>query len=608
MIGFWFHVSGFRFSDLNMKRTRNQKHETRNQPKTPKGFSGCIKAITMQRISVRLSGPFSLCILVFFLFVHPSYGQFSDQRLINTQSPGANDVQAADIDDDGDLDLVVASPGNDRISWYENLDGFGQYGFQRVVSTEAIRVNAIHCVDLDADGLVDVLSASRDDNAVSWHRNRGDGLFDSRRIISTDLFVAMSVFAADLDGDGDLDVLSASRDDDKIAWYEHQAGGTFGPQQIISTQSLRAYAVYAADMDSDGDIDVLSASDLDDKIAWYENLDGQGTFSEQLIISIQADAARDVIVADIDNDGDNDVISASAGDDKIAWYRNENGQGMFSAERVLTRSALFARSVDVADVDVDGDLDILAASSNDSTLAWYPNLDGQGTFGSAIVIDDQVPGASAIIAVNIDDDEDLDVVSTTSIQNSVMAYESFAGRGRVKFSLLREISNGATQTLWPFSVHAADLDGDDDLDIVTASFLDNKIAWYENRSGTIGAQQIVTQAADGARDVQTADIDGDGDLDIISASGVDNAIKWYENFDGRGSFDILREVSTAANDAYAVYPADIDGDGDIDILSASIGDDTIAWYENLDGKGLFGPELTVSKAAKGAIGCACSRH
>ena len=86
-----------------------------------------------------------------------------------------------------------------------------------------------------------------------------DGVFGGQNTISTGPSGAISVFAADLDGDGDLDVLSASRTDDKIAWYENDGSQNF-TEHTISTAADGARSVFAADMDGDGDMDVLSAS------------------------------------------------------------------------------------------------------------------------------------------------------------------------------------------------------------------------------------------------------------------------------------------------------------------------------------------------------------
>src|SRR5690606_9815761 len=79
-------------------------------------------------------------------------------------------------------------------------------------------------------------------------------------------------------------------------------------------------SVFTADIDGDGDMDILSASSADSKIAWYENLDGQGIYGNQQVISIEAIGATSVIATDIDGDGDMDVASASYFDNKIAWY------------------------------------------------------------------------------------------------------------------------------------------------------------------------------------------------------------------------------------------------------------------------------------------------
>ena len=68
-------------------------------------------------------------------------------------------------------------------------------------------------------------------------------------------------------------------------------------------------------------VPIPSASYGDDKIAWYENTDGMGTFGPQHVITNAAGAAS-VFAADLDGDGDQDVLSASFGDQKIAWYEN----------------------------------------------------------------------------------------------------------------------------------------------------------------------------------------------------------------------------------------------------------------------------------------------
>ena len=109
--------------------------------------------------------------------------------------------------------------------------------------------------------------------AVDDSENDSPIAFGPQSVITTAADGASSVYAADLDGDGDLDVLSASWYDHKIAWYENTDGaGSFGPQHVITTDADSARSVYAADLDGDGDLDLLSASSLDDKIAWYENL------------------------------------------------------------------------------------------------------------------------------------------------------------------------------------------------------------------------------------------------------------------------------------------------------------------------------------------------
>ena len=86
--------------------------------------------------------------------------------------------------------------------------------------------------------------------------------------------------------------------------------------------------------------------------------------------------------------------------------------------------------------------------------------------------------------------------------------------------------------------------------------------------------------ADGASDVYGADMDGDGDLDIVSAASGDDTIAWYENDGAANPSWSVANIDTNADGARDIHVADLDGDGDLDIVSDSENDDTTAWYES----------------------------
>ena len=111
------------------------------------------------------------------------------------------------------------------------------FGERIVAQSETDGPQSVHAADLDGDGDLDILSASMDDDKIAWYANDGFGQFGPQQVITTSAFGARSVYAADLDGDGDQDVLSASVGDDKIAWYQNDGYGQFGSQQVISIEA-----------------------------------------------------------------------------------------------------------------------------------------------------------------------------------------------------------------------------------------------------------------------------------------------------------------------------------------------------------------------------------
>src|SRR5262249_47284565 len=192
---------------------------------------------------------------------------------ISTSAAGAVSVAAADLDGDGDLDVLSASLGDDKIAWYEN-NGATPPGFTlRTISTSAAGARSVSAADVDGDGDTDVLPASYDDDKIAWYENDGAAVpAFTLHTISTTADGAQSVTTADVDGDGDTDVLSASFTDNKIAWYENDGAAVPAfTLRTVSTTALGAQSVAVADVDGDGDTDVLSASFGDNKVSGYGN-------------------------------------------------------------------------------------------------------------------------------------------------------------------------------------------------------------------------------------------------------------------------------------------------------------------------------------------------
>ena len=400
-----------------------------------------------------------------------------------------------DFKDVTDLDYSVSVYSLDgknyiNLEILQEIDGLGEFIIDpiigwtsRIITTAAHDANSVFAIDIDNDGNIDVLSTSYDiisgsNDKVAWYENNGSSPPGwTNYTIATSANKPESVYAIDIDNDNDIDVLSASISDDKIAWYEND--GSSPPNWAahnISTSADHAYAVYAIDMDKDNDIDVLSASIQDSKIAWYENNGSSPPSWTTHIISSSANFPTSVFAIDLDNDTDIDVLTTLGIGDKVVWYEN-NGSSPPSWTTYTITTIDAPQSLYAIDLDNDSDIDVVSGSTTDNKIEWYEN-DGNSTPNwTTHIISNSVMKPVSFYAIDIDDDNDIDVVSALSNNNSITWHEN----------------NGSSPPNWtthtistsvdgPMSVYAIDIDHDSDIDVVSASYQDNKITWHESNS------------------------------------------------------------------------------------------------------------------------------
>jgi len=333
-----------------------------------------------------------------------SSGELGSFLPVSSTDINVHELDVADLDSDGDLDVLVHSSDTVKMHWYENRNENGFH--EHVLSPEFERLDHMEMVDIDLDGDVDVVTTGRlgNDRSLSIYWNDGTEVF-TRQVIATSVIFTNSFDVADIDGDGDLDILAGSQEDESLSWYENQRNGSFGSHFVRDVGDILVLEI--ADVDSDGDLDFLVAHSLDryDNVLALLDNDGSNNYTYSEIFDSN-DYIRTVVAAEIDLNSPLEILTGSS-----LWQRTEEGDydGYGLNFNIAPGSIL-----SVADFDADGDLDVLPTSLYRDSVYWFEN-NGTGLFefnfnNFASHVAQSVADAALVVPGDIDGDGDIDVV------------------------------------------------------------------------------------------------------------------------------------------------------------------------------------------------------
>jgi len=256
--------------------------------------------------------------------MHSDQGNFSEAVLIDSGLYHAVDMKLADMDLDGDPDMVVIDDTGLYVFYNEGAGNFRKALIPAGLNTENY---ALSLADLDKDDYPDILVGGV--RTLVYRNNAGVPVYDEPRTLSieTGTTLILALFATDIDGDADEDiVLLTSHKEMRI--YENDGNGFYSFKEILRDNVLQCESIAAGDMDLDGDRDLVAAFPQEGRLLLFEN-DGNGSYSEGTTIATgQLPWLRWTAVTDLNNDGSADILLA----DDLSYMMNTRAVGVETAD------------------------------------------------------------------------------------------------------------------------------------------------------------------------------------------------------------------------------------------------------------------------------------
>ncbi len=483
--------------------------------------------------------------------------------------PILRNVATGDLDGDGDLDLVAVGSDDSGVIWHENIGGAFRVQEPLAPNDDTLGRFAVAAADVDGDGDDDVLIAGFASPALAWIESLGGGEFSPSREIPSNNAVGTSIQTADFDGDGDQDFVVIAGVG-SLTFYSNDGSGNFSVSQAFIASGPPIGSIAVGDLDSDGDPDVAYSFFnffSTNEIQILRN-DG-GTFVGPLSAIPPTDTPDRLRIVDVDGDGALDVAVSVLGSRSIRWSRNIGGM-TFAPFAGAYDPPSQIRDHEWSDVDNDGIDDIVVSEQPIERTIWVRNT-GAG-FEAPRLITDEQPNVRRIAIADFDGDGAADAALASGREVGVVLDAASALAPVLRLSVRLDTQEGAA---------VGDLDGDGISELVVVNGPTDGAPTgnsFSVRSGltrrvagsTSFGEELQRLDLPGVRSVEIIDLDGDGASDIVAVSSDTttqlDSLAWSRQLPS-GAFQspvVLRSDTSGNAARYAL--GDADADGDLDIL------------------------------------------